>query len=156
MFMCTVNCSGFVKSHCFLVFHFQCHELNRYCLCLCYSHLGGRTIEDMQSSFPREIYETFFFNFFDRSENKPFKGGPQPDLVGSALQKILKSRSYKYLSESFFIGYFLRKINLVQLGMIFSTKHILFLNSGKHLDEASASSCLLLVAALQSCDYTGL
>ncbi len=43
---------------------------------------------------------------------------------------------------------FLAIFNLVQLRIIFLTKHILFLIFGKNLDEASASSCLLLVAAL--------
>ncbi len=47
--------------------------------------------------------------------------------------------------------FFLRKINLVQLGIIFPAKDILFLILGKNLDGASASSCLLLVLGSWPC-----
>ncbi len=53
------------------------------------------------------------------------------------------------LFRDIFREVFLEKINLVQLGIVFLTKHILFLILGKTLDEAIALSCLLLLTALK-------
>ena len=57
--------------------------------------------------------------------------GLKPDFLGSwvcVTRQNLKSRSSKMLFSAFVKGYvFTKKVNLVQLGISFPTKHILFL-----------------------------
>lgn len=56
-----------------------------------------------------------------------------PGFWKHALQKMLTFRSSETLSSTFFQKYFLRKSSLVQLGIIFPLKHILFLILGQYL-----------------------